>query len=949
MNNSIKAALQTLAVAAGYALLGKATFILSTGAGYASPVWPAAGFALGVMLIGGRRLGLGVFIGSYLNNILIGDFASATSHLISLFVGLGAVIQALTAIWLIRRFADYETLQDFRSILRFLLFGAVAACTVNASFGAGILWATGLVPVSGIPETWLIWWLGDTLGVVIFAPITLAIGLRHTRNWSGRWLNVIAVSLVSLIFSVALFQYLLKLDQKKIEQEFNNQAEIVDLVITRTLSDSFRTLNRVRDFLNLSESITRRRFAAFTLPLLEESSAIEALSWNERIPAAARDAFETRMQAEHDGNFRIVESDAEGELAPAANRPDYIVVSFLEPLEENRPALGFDVGSNPVRRRALDEAMITGSAVATARINLIQEQGTHYGVLVFLPYYGTGGIPDTEPERREKIKGYATGVFRIGNLIENALSGLTVGKLDIAIKDTTAPEGQQVLFPRENDAEFKKRIQNLTKGMTAENIGVWGKTIAVPGREWKLEIRPTLPFIYAHRSKTSWFFLLGALFVTAMGTILILTVTGRQKIIEDLVDARTAELREQAENLKQARIQTDAANKSKSEFLASMSHEIRTPMTGVLGFADMLYNDDLPRESYAKVEKIKESTQQLLRIINDILDISKLESGKLEIEFLDIHLRSKLRNVVSMVEGSGRDNLNISMSLADGCPETARTDPTRLRQILFNLVGNAVKFTKQGEVSVACSLIRQDEDQPFLKFVVTDTGIGMAPETISKLFSDFTQADSSISRLFEGTGLGLAICKRLVTMLGGEIGVESTLGKGSAFWFTIPYFEAANNMPDGESENDTGEILSEPATGKNQGGPARSLNVLVAEDNEINQLIVENILKKLGHRCVVVPNGAEAIKAHENGEYDFILMDVRMPHVSGPDASRAIRAMQGPKSEIPIVALTADAMLENRKTYFEAGMNAVTTKPISLAELVNAINSVMGEDIHPPD
>lgn len=944
----MKAVLQTLAVAVAYVLLGKATSLLSTGAGYASPIWPAAGFAFGVMLIGGRRLGLGVFIGSYLYDILIGDITSATSHVIALVAGFGAVLQALVAVWLVRRFTEFElALQDVRKVLRFFLFGAVIPCTVNPSIGTTALWATGQIPDSGVLETLFNWWLGDTLGVVILTPITLAIGLRHTKSWSGRWQNVIAVSMISLTFSIGLFQYLLKLDQKKIEQKFNNQAEIVGLVISRTLSDSFRTLNRVRDFLDLSENITRQRFAAFTLPLLQERSALQALSWNERIPATSRDAFETRMQTEHDGSFRIVERNAEGERVPAGNRPDYIVVSFLEPLEENRPALGFDVGSNPVRRRALDEAMITGSAVTTARVNLIQEEGEQYGVLVFLPYYGTGGIPDTELERRERLKGYATGVYRIGNLIENALSGLTVGRLDIAIKDTTASEGQQVLFPRENDAEFEKRIQILTKDMVAENITVWEKIIEVPGREWKLEIRPTLSFIYAQRSQSSWFFLLGALFVTAMGIILILTVTGRQKIIEELVDARTAELREQAENLKQARIQAEAANKSKSEFLASMSHEIRTPMTGVLGFADMLYNDNLPRESYAKVERIKQSTQQLLRIINDILDISKLESGKLEIEFLDIHLPTKLRNVISMVEGSGRDNLKISMSLADGCPETARSDPTRLRQILFNLVGNAVKFTKQGEVTVVCSLVRQEEGRPFLKFLINDTGIGMAPETISKLFSDFSQADSSISRNFEGTGLGLAICKRLVTMLGGDIGVESELGKGSTFWFTIPYIEAENNTAGIESENDIDEIDSGPTTRQNQTGPTRSLNVLVAEDNEINQLIVENILTKLGHRCNIVPNGAEAIKAHENGEYDFILMDVRMPHVSGPDASRAIRAMQGPKSEIPIVALTADAMLENRKTYFEAGMNAVTTKPISLAELVNAINSVMGEDIHP--
>lgn len=943
-----KAILVILAVAAGYALLGKATFILSTGAGYASPVWPAAGFALGVMLVGGRWMGLGVFLGSYLNNILIGDVSSLTSHVISFSVGIGAVIQALAAMWLVRRFNAFDPpLQDFRTVLRFFLFGGAFACTINASFGATALWATGLIPGSGIPQTWLIWWIGDTLGVFIFTPITLAIALRHTRSWSGRWQNVVAVSLVSLIISVSLFQYLLRLDQKQVELEFRNQAEVADLVISRTLSESFQTLNRIRDFLYLSDEITRFRFAAFTLPLLEERSAIHALSWNERIPAADLKSFEERMQAQQDGSFRIVERDDQGNLIPVGDRPDYIVVSYIEPLETNRPALGFDVGSNPVRRKALDEAMTSGQAVTTARINLVQDEGSQYGVLVFLPYYGTGGVPDTEAERRQNIRGYATGVFRVGSLVENAIRGLNVSQIDIALKDISAPDGVHILFPKESDEDFEARIAELSNSTAAEKIGVWEKTIAVPGREWKLEIRPTLPFIYAQRSQTSWFFLLGALVVTAMGTILILTVTGRQKVIEELVADRTYELREQAKTLQDAQNQAEAANKAKSEFLASMSHEIRTPMTGVLGFADMLYEDKLPKESYEKVEKIKESTQHLLRIINDILDISKLESGKLEIEYLDFHLPSKIRDVISLVSGSGRDGLDVTMTLSDDFPDVVRSDPTRLRQILFNLVGNAIKFTKQGRVEVNGDLMQDDEGKPFLKFKIIDTGIGMSQETLSRLFTDFTQADSSISRLFEGTGLGLAICKRLVNMLGGQIGVESELGKGSTFWFTLPYIEATTEVLAPVTQDQAAQEEESANADQSGSSPTRKLHVLVAEDNEINQMIVENILGVLGHTCTIVPNGADAIKSHENGTYDFILMDVRMPGVSGPDATRTIRSMPGSKSEIPIIALTADAMLENRKSYFDAGMNAVATKPISLAELANTINSVMGERIHP--
>ncbi len=504
--------------------------------------------------------------------------------------------------------------------------------------------------------------------------------------------------------------------------------------------------------------------------------------------------------------------------------------------------------------------------------------------------------------------------------------------------NNTVPAGIMVLGIDAGNVVFSNRFFNETLGFGGDKVlgGSWEEFFVDPDDRQNMmiafaedgEVRNFELPLRRHDGEIVWG-------LASMSTI---SVQDEDLLLFAFIDVTPVKQAEQA--LAEAAARAEAAERAKSQFLATMSHEIRTPMSGVLGFVDMLLEDDLPEASREKVYRIKDATRSLLRIINDVLDMSKLEAGKMEIESIDFDLPTLLRDVMALFRekrsGERRSGVNLDLALHDSLPVGVRTDPTRLRQILVNLIGNALKFTEKGSVVVEAGLEKTAAGDR-LRFVVRDTGIGMAPDVIGKLFQEFTQADETITRRFEGTGLGLAICRRLTEAMDGEIGVESEPGKGSTFWFTLPYLPAATSFA----------AKSAPAA------PAvayfrarRPINILVAEDNPLNQRVVLALLESFGHIATTVGNGLEAVAAHAKGKYDMILMDVRMPKMSGIEATREIRAMAGEKGAIPIVALTADALSQHGEACLAAGMNACVTKPIDRALLATTINDVMGEEIN---
>ncbi|MCP5415588.1 MAG: EAL domain-containing protein [Chromatiaceae bacterium] len=577
---------RTLCLAGGNALVaflyfasGYISLKLAVPPGYATAVWPGAGIAVAALLLYGRHYLPGVILGSFLTNLSLGvdpSLLQITLKAVSVafVIAIGAGLQALVGSWLIQRYYRRDPgLLELKNIIALLALGGPLSCLLNSSWGVSTLGVAGLIDWSEYGYNWMTWWVGDSIGVLIFLPMTLIWLGKPRELWLKRRYSV-TLPLV-LFFSLAVFGFIFasQLENKGIEQAFRQSGETIGNILDKHVVRYLEVLHSIQSLFASSNSVTRQEFHTFVTRSLARMPEVQALSWNPRIKAAERLRYEDAAHRDGYPDYNLTERNADGELIPVAERPEYVAVYYIEPYAGNENALGYDVYSQPERREAMHLARDRGTAVATARISLVQEAGNQAGMLVFVPIYRSRQVPDTPEERRAKLIGYAVGVFRLGDVLAAALAGSSVANLSVSLfDDTNAEESQPLAFAHLNN-RAEVRMLPAPDPNPAKATFSFVRHYDVGSRDWRLIVTPDENYLVVHRSWAAWWVLAACLLFAVIWGIFLLTLTGRwlfdERRAEELADSN-ANLTEQVNE----RMRTEQALHTEKERAEVTLHSI---------------------------------------------------------------------------------------------------------------------------------------------------------------------------------------------------------------------------------------------------------------------------------------------------------------------------------------------------------------------------------------
>jgi PAS domain S-box-containing protein len=884
--------LQVLFLGAAYVFSGWLGSLLAVPPGYATAVFPAAGVALAALLLYGAPLAPGVWLGSFAMNLAIGyqgsGHVTTTNASVAATIAIGSTAQALAGVWLIRRAIGFPNALDReKDIGLFLLLGGPLSCLISATTGVTSLHLYGVIASDQYLQNWIVWWVGDAIGVVVTTPLLLAVLGKPRPAWRPRRTALVLPPIVLLAASVVLFLLASRWEQDRLRVAFNQRAETVATNLETGVGGYLQFLRAIERFYVISSSVDRHKFRQFVQTALQDFPGLAALSWNPRVRDATRASFEAAVRREGYPGFRIMEHDADGRLRPAARRDEYIVVTYIEPYAGNEAVLGYDIDSDARRRAAIERARDSGTTAATGRIRLVQEPGEQWGILLLQPVYRDGEALNDAESRRRALQGFAAGVLRMSSIVQAAMPLTDSHDMSLRFLDESAPQSERTLY----------QINAGVATPAAEALR-FDHIFEAAGRSYRIVALPTPAYLAARPALVAWSVLVASLVFCALLEAFLLFVTGRAAHVARLVEERTRELRDSRERLALAiegsnqalfdwdvvtgkvvlgeqwsriigggdgtlvtnmkdfqslvhpddlaqtrqqgadlvrgqrsvyhvehRVRTatggwvwissqakvverDAAGSAtrvagtnvditerkeierlKNSFIAAVSHELRTPLNAIIGISEMLIEDarDLKRgeEEIEPLERVLRAGRHLLALINDILDLSKIEAGKMELYFDSFPIAPLVEDVVKTIQPLAQKNGNQLVVNCSADIGTMHSDQTRVQQALLNLVSNANKFTERGKITISARRAAEDGGA-WITLAVTDTGIGMTPELMGRLFQEFVQADATTHIKYGGTGLGLVISRRLSQMMGGDITVESEVGRGSTFTIRLP-------------------------------------------------------------------------------------------------------------------------------------------------------------------
>lgn len=1026
------------AVALAYAAVGLIALQLALPPVYASPMFPPAGIAVATAYLYGAPALAGVAAGSLLvdgiTRAVAGELA-APALAATLAGAAGATLQAGVGAALLRRFVGQPLrLETPAEYLRFALLAGPLACVVSASVAVLAFWRTGAVAAADLWFTWWTWWTGDTMGVLIVAPVVLALFAPPRAVWAPRRATValpLAFATVIVGAGIALSG---RWERDRIDGAFRRQATDLAHSLRQDFTGHLDALHAVQGLFVASEDVTPDEFNRVTAHWLRTLPTLRALGWSPRVPAGEHAAFEARMQAVHPG-YRVFDRAADGARQPPDPQREAIAVAYIEPADGNAAALGVNALSIPAARDAVERAAASSEPQATVGFRLTQEAGAQTGVVVYLAVRKSAGTPPGSTP----IDGVVFATLRMDDAI-HAAGDATDNLLFVCLFDETgAMAAQRLAGPEPCATEAPGRALDVP--------------LQFAGRQWRLQVRAAAEYAAVQRSWTAWLFAVTALAATGLLGAFLLLASARTQRIRELVDERTSALRaevaqrqakEQAliaaerrfaevfeaasvglaytdldgrllrvnaryceitgrspdelrggstdaftapedagadrerlralvegrcsdlrlrthyvrpdgsrvpvevahslsrdpdggpryvvvvvEDLRD-RLRREAAEASslaKTEFLSRMSHELRTPLNAMLGFAQLMQLD--PAAPLAPVQRerighVQRAGWHLLEMINDVLDLSRIEAGALRLSLEPIDLRPLAHECAQMQHDLLRAReVRLAVEIADDAC-FVRADATRLRQVLSNLLSNAIKYNRRGG---SVRVRSEGGAGRTVRIAVSDTGCGMDAAQLARLFEPFNRLGRERGEI-EGTGIGLVIARHLVEAMNGRIDVASTAGEGSTFTVVLP----AAAAPGGDVRAD-----ASPAVGSD----ARdALRVVYAEDNPVNVELMRGLLQLAPHPVGLQAfgTGAETLAALDAAPPDLLLLDLNLPDMSGLDLLRQLRA-DARLARLRVAIVSADALDEHVRAGLAAGADAYLTKPIQLGELLRLLDS----------
>lgn len=859
-----------------YFISGRVALLLAIPPGFVTAIFPPLGISLAAVLLWGKPMLAGVFLGSVALNSSIAvsggaDFSLAT-FMIAGEIALGSCLAAWLGAHLIRRVIGFPNdLTDEWSILVFFLLGGPLASGVSASVGVCALSANGLLPLSGVVYSWLTWWTGDTIGVLIATPFMFILFAKPRAHWYNRLTGVGIPLLISCALIVIIFLTTSNSEQQKTQRIFHNNAQSLAERVFGTFDIQSNVLISLKGLFIASNEVTAEEFRLFTSTMLAGQGSLSALSWNQVVPATERDAYVASLRNQGYSNFHVWNYGLP--YASVATNEDVVAVTYIEPHVRFGRAQGLNTLSEPIRARAQEKAVATGGAAMTAPLHLVQSGNDQLSYIIFSPVYKSLDTPKTDAMRKQLLRGFVVSLMTIGPQIQALQRSVPSQDFSVSFWDVTGKD------PIEIYNDHQSELSSYTKGFMLE----LHRNIA--GRELMVRIMPTPAFVDRNRGLQAWFVLVGGLLFCSLLGGFLLVITGRTQHITALVEQRTLELNailseaveaiiivnnqgviervnpaathllllehdqlvgtraediipflrdtfipDAAEEIDESahlckfretiakrgdgsqvpveigvskvqlpnrKIYTclihditarKKVDRLKSEFISTVSHELRTPLTSITGVLGLLVGGAVPQIPAKAMDMLvvaRHNADRLGRLVNDILDIEKLEFGQLQLEMAAYEVNELMQKAIAQNAGYAVKygvHLALDNAAIIAKKNLVMVDQYRFLQVMANLISNAVKFSNLGGIVTVSAKVMDRK----VMFYVEDQGAGIPEAFRSKIFQKFAQADSSDTRKRDGTGLGLSISRIIVERMGGEINYTTEMSKGTVFYFSIP-------------------------------------------------------------------------------------------------------------------------------------------------------------------